>query len=116
MHVCQPWTGAFAGLVKGSWELLDPNGAFRPYVSVSAGYGRIRHVTDVSTPGNFCGSSGTSPCKDTVAGGPFLVGPAIGLQYLVADGIGLVAELNALVGLPDFTANADLNIGVAFGF
>ncbi len=116
-HVCQPFTGAFAGLVKGSWELSDPTSSFRPYVSMSAGYGRIRHVTEVSAP-QTCGSGAmpTGQCKDTVAGGPVLLGPAIGFQFLVADGIGLVAELNALVGLPDFTANADLNIGVAFGF
>jgi hypothetical protein len=111
-NVCSPATGAFAGLLKASWQWADPTSAFQPYVSLSAGYGRIRHVTAVSAP-QTCGS-GSDPCKDTVAGGPGLFGPAIGFQYMVADGIGLVAELNALVGLPDFTANADLNLGVAF--
>jgi hypothetical protein len=112
-NICSPYTGAFAGLLKASWQWADATSAFQPYLSLSAGYGRIRHVTTVSSP-PACGSSGTDPCKDTVAGGPGLVGPAIGFQYMVADGIGLVVELNALIGVPDFTANADLNVGVAF--
>jgi Tetratricopeptide repeat len=111
-NICSPFKGAFAGLVKGSWEWADPASAFQPYVSVSAGYGRIRHVTKVASPAT-CGS-GSDPCLDTVAGGPGLFGPAIGFQYMVTGAVGLVAELNALIGLPDFTANADLNIGVAF--
>ena len=46
--------------------------------------------------------------------GPALFGPGFGFQYRVSDGVGLVVELDALVGAPNFTANADLNVGVAF--
>ncbi len=51
---------------------------------------------------------------DTVAGGPVLFGPGVGFQYRVADAVGLVAEIGGLVGVPNFTVNVDLNVGVAF--
>ncbi|HTB60093.1 MAG TPA: tetratricopeptide repeat protein [Polyangia bacterium] len=116
-HTCSPFTGAFAGLAKASWSFLDPERALQLYASLSAGYGTIRHVVTNSAAPPSCG--GTPPdfmgtCKDTVAGGPVLFGPGVGLQYRVADGVGLVAELGALVGVPNFTANVDLNVGVAF--
>lgn len=112
-HVCTPAKGAFAVLAKASWRLSDPTAAFQPYVAFSAGGGNIRHVTEVNAP-PACGSSGRDTCKDTVAAGAVLFGPAVGFQYKVADAVGLVAELNVLLGAPKFTANADVNIGVAF--
>ena len=47
-----------------------------------------------------------------MAGGPALFGPGIGLRYQLGSGR-VVGELGALVGVPNFTANADVNIGVA---
>ncbi|HSY40331.1 MAG TPA: hypothetical protein VLA79_12405, partial [Polyangia bacterium] len=99
------------------WSFLDPESAFQLYASLSVGYGTIRHVAkEVSgpqtcggTPPNFAGA-----CMDTVASGPVLVGPGVGFQYRVSDGVGLVVEIDGLVGAPNFTANADLNVGVAF--
>ncbi len=112
-HVCSPYTGAFAGLLKATWLLVDPESAFQPYVSLAAGAGYIRHVVKVSSP-PACGSSGAEACMDTVAAGPALFGPGVGFQYRVSDGVGLVVEIDGLVGAPHFTANADLNVGVAF--
>jgi hypothetical protein len=60
-----------------------------------------------------CGS-GTQPCVDTVAGGPVLVGPGFGFRYMVSDGVGVVAGVNGLVGVPKFTATADVNVGLSF--
>jgi hypothetical protein len=114
-HICSPSTGAIAGLAKAAWSFLAPEGAFQPYASLSAGYGTIRHVAKVDAP-QTCGS-GTSPsgtCMDTVAGGPILVGPGVGFQYRVGDAVGLVAEIGGLVGVPNFTLNVDLNVGLAF--
>lgn len=117
--ICSPFTGAFAGLAKASWSFFDPSSDFQPYASLSAGYGSIRHVAAVppldGVPINVCGSGPTpmGPCKDTVAGGPILFGPSAGFQYRLADTFGFVAELEALVGVPTFTVNVDLNIGVA---
>lgn len=111
-HICAPTTGAFAGLLKATWFLREPHRAFQPYLSLSAGAGTIRHVSKVSSP-QTCGD-GHEVCVDTVAAGPALFGPGFGLQYRIADAVGIVAEIGGLVGLPNFTANADVNIGAAF--
>jgi hypothetical protein len=111
--VCSPFTGAFAGLLKATWLLSAPDAAFAPYLSLSAGAGTIRHVSKVSSP-NTCGSSQDQACMDTVAGGPALFGPGIGFRYQLGSNVGIVGELGALVGVPNFTANADVNIGVSF--
>ena len=115
-HACSPFTGAFAGLVKAAWSFLGPESAFQPYASLAAGYGTIRHVAKVSGP-QTCGgmpSYYAGTCMDTVAAGPALFGPGFGFQYRVSDAVGLVVELDGLVGAPHFTVNADLNVGVAF--
>jgi tetratricopeptide (TPR) repeat protein len=111
-NICAPAKGALAALAKATWFLADAGSAFQPYLSLSAGGGTIRHVSKVSGAAT-CGS-GTEVCKDTVAGGPALFGPGVGFRYGVSDAVGIVAEIGALVGVPNFTANADLNIGVAF--
>jgi len=111
-NICSPATGAIAALAKATWFLTEPGSAFQPYLSLSAGGGNIRHVSAVRSPAN-CGA-GTEACKDTVAGGPVLFGPGVGFRYGVSDAVGIVAEIGGLVGVPNFTANADLNIGVAF--
>jgi len=110
--ICSPATGAIAVLAKATWFLTDSGSAFQPYLSLSAGGGTIRHVTAVRSPAK-CGS-GTDACKDTVAAGPALFGPGVGFRYGVSDAVGIIAEIGSLVGMPKFTANADLNIGVAF--
>jgi len=111
-HVCAPAKGAFAGLVKATWFVAEPDSAFQPYLSLSAGAGSIRHVSKV-TGAQTCGG-GSEPCVDTVLGGPALFGPGFGFRYRVSDVVGIVAEIGGLVGMPNFTANADLNVGVAF--
>ena len=116
-HICSSFTGAFAGLAKVAWSFFEPESAFQLYASLSAGYGTIRHVAKVSSP-QTCGGTATNnyagTCMDTVAAGPVLFGPGVGFQYRVSDGVGLVVEIDGLVGVPNFTANADLNVGVAF--
>jgi hypothetical protein len=116
-HTCSPFTGAFAGLAKAAWSFLGPESAFQPYATLAAGYGTIRHLATVSSPPT-CGANASTnyagACKDTVAGGPVLFGPGVGFQYRVGDAVGVVAEIGGLVGVPNFTANIDLNIGVAF--
>ena len=110
--VCSPATGALAALAKATWFIAEPRSSFQPYVSFSAGGGTIRHVTAVAAP-QTCGA-GNDPCKDTVAAGPVLFGPSVGLRYGVSDEFSIVGEVGGLVGVPNFTANVDLNIGVAF--
>ena len=112
-HVCDPSTGALAALLKATWFLTDAQSAFRPYLSLSAGGGTIRHVSRVASPAT-CGGSYNQACVDTVAGGPALFGPGFGFRYGVSDVVGVVVEIGGLIGAPNFTANADLNVGVAF--
>ena len=111
--ICAPYTTAFAGLLKATLFLANPRSAFQPYLSLSAGGGYIRHVSRVNAP-IACGPSGMDPCIDTVAGGPVLFGPGVGFRYDVADAVGIVAQIGGLVGVPNFTANADVNLGLAF--
>jgi hypothetical protein len=99
-------------LLKATWFLAEPESAFQLYLSLSAGAGTIRHVAKVSSPAT-CGA-GTEACMDTVPGGPALFGPGVGFRYRVSDLVGIVAEIGGLVGVPKFTANADVNVGVAF--
>jgi hypothetical protein len=110
--VCSPASGAIAALLKLTWFLTDTQSAFQPYLSLSAGAGTIRNVASVNAPPT-CGS-GSQACVDTVAGGPALVGPGFGFRLVVSDGVGIVAGVNGLVGVPKFTATADMNLGVAF--
>jgi hypothetical protein len=110
---CSPFTGAFAGLAKLSWFLTRPDSAFQPYLSLSAGGGQIRHVSQV-TGRATCGPSANETCVDTVAGGPVLFGPGFGFQLRLSHTVGVVGELVGLVGVPTFTANVDLNVGVVF--
>jgi hypothetical protein len=100
-------------LLKATWLLSEQDASFVPYLSLSAGGGTIRHVAKVSSP-NTCGSLGDQACMDTVASGPVLFGPGVGFRLQVGSNVGIVAELSSLLGVPNFTANADINIGVAF--
>jgi hypothetical protein len=111
-HVCDPASGAIAGLLKATLFLADPSSSFQPYLSLSAGGGTIRNVSRVMGP-DACGS-GNQPCLDTIAGGPVLVGPGVGFRYAVSDGVGVVAGVGGLVGVPKFTATADVNVGLSF--
>jgi hypothetical protein len=111
-HVCDPASGAIAGMLKATLFLTDPSSSFQPYLSLSAGGGTIRNVSRVMGP-DACGS-GTQPCVDTVGGGPVVVGPGLGFRYAVSDAAGIVVGVNGLVGVPKFTATADVNVGLSF--
>lgn len=52
--------------------------------------------------------------SDTVRAGPGIVGPVAGVIVPFAERMSLVAELRGLVGVPDFGAMADLNLGLQF--
>ena len=113
--VCSPARAAFAGLAKASWVFGDPGHAFRPFVSLSLGGGQIRHVAQAGNKSD-CGASQTAKCFDTVAGGPFLFGTGVGFNYALSQSLAAVFAVDGLGALPDFTAQADVNLGVAFRF
>jgi hypothetical protein len=108
----QPAAMAFAGLVKVTWLFAKPGSRFQPFVNAQAGDGQLRHT--VTTPAganlNGCGTGPT--CKDTVLGGPGLLGAGTGFGYQVSEGLGLYTAFNLLAGFPNFMINGDVNVGV----
>ena len=108
-----PPSTAIAAFAKLTW--LFGSDKLRPYVSASAGGGRIRHVADFSWIMN-CGTDGKSGCVDSIPAGSVLIGPGAGIIYGMSPNFGLMAGLNTQFGFPDFTFNVDLNLGVAAEF
>jgi hypothetical protein len=106
---CEPSHYAMAGLAKATWFVGEP-GTVSPFLSLAAGAGQIRHVVSV---GNLAGCP-PSGCKDTVVGGPVLVGPGAGITVDLSEHFTFVAGANVLVGVPKFMANLDVNLGLAY--
>ena len=90
--ICAPYTGAFAGLVKATLFFAEPDSAFQPYLSLSAGGGTIRHVSKVT--GARLWAEGES-CVDTVLAAQCCSGRASGFAIASPTGIGLVASRRA---------------------
>ena len=112
--VCQPASGAVAVLAKGTM-LLSKRGPLQPYVSLSAGAGYIRYLVDISSfKLSGCGGDDGSNCFDTVAGGGFLFGPAVGGWLHMTGPVFLTGAISALVGLPNTAFNVDLNLGLGY--
>jgi tetratricopeptide (TPR) repeat protein len=112
--VCSPSPKyAFAVFAKAAWFFGREK--LRPYASLSAGGGYIRHVTEFPQYPE-CGSDRTTACVETVRAGAVLVGPGAGILYDLTPAFGIVAGLNTQLGFPKFTFNADLNAGVALQF
>ncbi len=108
-----PPSTAVAAFAKLTW--LFGSDKLRPYVSASAGGGRIRHVADFSWI-KQCGSSGTDGCVDSIPAGAVLLGPGAGIMYGLSPNFGFLAGVNTQFGFPDFTFNVDLNLGIAAQF
>jgi hypothetical protein len=108
-----PPSTAIAAFAKLTW--LFGSDKLRPYVSASAGGGRIRHVADFSWI-KQCGSSGMDGCVDSIPAGSVLLGPGAGILYGMSPNFGFLAGVNTQVGFPDFTFNVDLNLGIAAQF
>jgi hypothetical protein len=113
--VCEPASGAVAVLGKGTYIMRERE-PLRPFVSLSAGAGYIRYLVDLKNmplPAD-CGPRQDQTCKDTVAGGGFLVGPAAGFIYDLNQSLSLTGTLSSLIGLRATAYNLDLNIGLAY--
>jgi hypothetical protein len=105
---------ALALFAKATWMYGEKK--LHPFFSLAAGVGRIRHVVTFSKIAHNCGPNHNETCIDTIGAGPFLVGPGAGVMYDLTESLGLIAQLNSVLGFPDFTANVDLNVGVAYQF
>jgi hypothetical protein len=106
---CHPSTFAAAGLIKATWFLGEPK-TVTPFLSLAAGGGQIRHVVSLGSL-TGCPKGG---CKDTVVGGPILLGAGAGISVELSESLSLVAAVNALMGLPKVMANLDVNLGLAY--
>ncbi len=123
-------TGAQAVLVKLIAYTKQSRGRFFGDLAVGGGEGfRL-----IATPAQGCaapnvqgqncssfvGGTVTDPAfptfKDTVRGGPGLVGAGGGFLYEISKGVSWMAEINLLAGLPHFAAIADINTGFQFNF
>lgn len=54
--------------------------------------------------------------KDTVKGGPFVVGVGLGFTFEISKALSFVTEVNGLGGLPSISGVVDLNLGVQMNF
>lgn len=110
----QPAKTGIAALARSSW--FFGSGGLRPYVTAQIGGGQIRHVVVFDKAARMCGASGDQKCVHTVTAGPFLVGGGGGLSIAFTDNVGLIVEINALLGAPKFTAHFDFNGGLSLRF
>jgi hypothetical protein len=111
---CNPLT--IVGAVLARATFLMSEGPFRFTVGGQVGGGYVAHA--VVFPQTNCGASASGPfntqCVDALLGGPFLIGPTAGVMYELGDTVNLVAGVNTELGMPKFTFNFDLDIGLAF--
>jgi hypothetical protein len=108
--VAKPAAGlGVAVFARASW-FFDVAGV-HPYATVALGGGQIRHVVLFSKADKTCGNN--QSCIDSVTAGPVFVGGGGGLMYDLTRNLGLVADVNGLVGFTKFTLHLDLNAGVA---
>jgi hypothetical protein len=113
-NYCTPSTIGFAGFLRGSYFFGSHSARF--FVAGEVGGGQILHAQVFPSDSN-CGMAGAkTQCVDTLKGGPFLFGPALGLLYDFGKFAGVVASVATDVGVPKFTVNFDLNLGLALHF
>ena len=113
-NFCSPGNSAFAGFAKLTYLL--GTAPFHFTVGAQIGGGNIRHA--LVFPDNTCKSSASETssqsCVDTLAGGPFLIGPTAGLLYELGDTVNLILAVNTALGVPNFTYNFDISAGLGF--
>jgi len=113
-NFCTPANGAFAGFAKVTYLLTSA--PFHLTVGAQVGGGNIRHA--IEFPDKTCQASATEPklqsCVDTLGGGPFLIGPTVGMLYEIGDSLNLIAAVNTALGVPKFTYNFDFSLGLGF--
>ena len=115
--ICSAARGAFAGFASATFFAAGDGDVVRPFLSLSIGGGQIRHVVNVASSKGDCGADRQqSTCADTVALGPFLAGPGIGIHVRVARAVRLILALQSIYGAPRFTADIDADAGLAVVF
>jgi hypothetical protein len=108
---CEPSKIGFAGFARAT-RLFGDSG-LRWFLGAMVGAGNIRHVL-LFKADTMCGPMADTQCVDTLKSGPLFLGPTAGLFYELGSAADLVVGLNPEIGLPNFTLNFDLNVGLAF--
>jgi hypothetical protein len=112
---CNPTT--LVGAVLGRVTFLMSEGPFHFTVGGQIGGGYVAHAVVFGTD-TACGTSmsdaGHTECVDALLGGPFLIGPTVGLMWELGEVANFVAGVNSELGVPKFTFNFDLDVGLAF--
>jgi len=113
-NFCTPGNGAVAGFAKLTMLLGD--GPMHFTIGGQIGGGNIRHALEFPEDKTcLSGPTGTSQsCVDTLAGGPFLIGPTAGLFYELGSSADFVLAVNTALGVPHFTFNFDFAAGIGF--
>jgi hypothetical protein len=105
-----PATAAIAGFAAATWS--PDTGRLRPYLSLAAGAGRIRHVVTLSSLDD-CGASHNQVCVDTVRSGPFFAAASGGVSIDVGGPVALVVGVTAGLATGGAPFNLDLDAGLA---
>jgi hypothetical protein len=105
---------AAAAFAKATW-LATGQGRVRPFFSLAAGGGTIRHVVTFNFLSD-CGPDRRQTCVDTIAAGPVAAGPGGGLMGALGGPFEVVLQLNTQVTFPAYTFNVDANLGIAARF
>jgi hypothetical protein len=92
------------------------DGDFHFFFGGSLGGGTIRHVAKFPQDTTCVQGSNKATCVDTLAAGPVLVGPNVGILYDFNKTISLLVAANTQLGVPKFTFNVDADLGLALKF
>jgi hypothetical protein len=114
---CKPYSTATSVLARLTYLATD--GPLHFTVGGQIGGGYIRHAEAFNNAAKNCAPSAPAAtdtsrqgCVDTIAGGPFLIGPTAGLMYEIGDSFDLIAGINTELGLSKFTFNIDIDVGI----
>jgi hypothetical protein len=111
---CATESSAIAAFAKATYFLGD--GDFHFFFGGSLGAGTIRHVAKFPQDTSCTQGGQAANCVDTLAAGPVLVGPNLGILYDFNKTISLLVAANSQLGVPKFTFNLDADLGLALRF
>ncbi len=109
-NYCEPSQLSQAVFGRAAWLFGD--GAVHFLAGMIVGGGNIRHAIVFNTD-TTCGPNSHDQCVDSIASGPFLFGPSLGMMVELGNTFDLMLAINTQFGLPKQTLNVDINGGIA---